>query len=86
MTRQTRAIVAGVLACLLMLALAIGGSYGLALVAIRQGDHVWCPALRQLTSRPVPYPADPAANPSRVESYRLYRQFLAIRDGLGCGA
>lgn len=86
MTRQTRAVVAGVLACVLILGGAIGGSYVLALTAINQRDHVWCPALRQLTSHPVRYPSDPAANPSRVESYRLYTQFVAIRDGLGCGS
>lgn len=84
MTRQTRAVVAGVLALTLTLVAAVGGSYALALYQINRVNHVWCPALRTLTAHAVPYPADPKANPSRVSAYRFYTEFVAIRDGLGC--
>jgi hypothetical protein len=47
-------------------------------------DHRWCTTLTLLTSQRVPKPADPAANPSREESYRLYSDFVKLRRDLGC--
>lgn len=36
-----------------------------------------CAALDLITKTPVAYPADPAANPSRVASYRFYEAVLS---------
>jgi hypothetical protein len=42
-----------------------------------------CAALNLLTARPVPKPADPAANPSRQTNYEFYTalKFWATSDG-----
>jgi hypothetical protein len=52
--------------------------------AIEQADHQWCTTLALLTARPVPRPADPASNPSRVQAYLYYSDFLQLRHKLGC--
>ena len=48
-----------------------------------QENHA-CQALELLTKTPVPYPADPAANPSRVTTYNFYHALLYWRDADGC--
>jgi hypothetical protein len=49
-----------------------------------QSQRNWCSALQVLTATPVPYPAAPAANPSRVQAYRLYEDFTLIERQFGC--
>lgn len=61
------------------------GSYWLSVSQIARSQHDWCQTLDLLTSRPVPRPADPAANPSREQTYILYSDFLDLRHRLGCG-
>lgn len=51
---------------------------------VRNDDHQWCSALDVLTAHKLPYPADPKANPSRVESYQLQQDFLRIGRRFGC--
>jgi hypothetical protein len=51
---------------------------------IQHSQDQWCDTLRLLTSKPVPRPADPAANPSRVNSYQFYVNLLALRHRFGC--
>jgi hypothetical protein len=48
-----------------------------------QESHA-CQALVLLTSHPVPYPANPAANPSRVTTYEFYKDLLYWRSADGC--
>ena len=67
--------------------LIIGGSG----YAIWHGNHTisannqdWCTALKILTKTPVPYPANPAQNPSRVFAYNLYTSFRDIEGKFGC--
>ena len=52
---------------------------------IQADDHRWCSTLDLLTSHPAAKPADPKANPSRVQAYQLYTDFLNRRHSLGCG-
>jgi hypothetical protein len=52
--------------------------------AVSYSDSQWCETLKLLTARPVPYPQDPAANPSRVQSYDFYESFLNIRTRFRC--
>jgi hypothetical protein len=52
--------------------------------AVAYSDSQWCETLDLLTSHPVPYPADPAANPSRVQSYDYYESFLHVKGKFGC--
>jgi hypothetical protein len=79
-----KAIAAALLAVLLLLA-AIGGSYALGAHALRQSQHQWCAALHTLTLHPVPRPADPAANPSRVQSWEFFDVELpALKHNFGC--
>src|SRR6185437_8577040 len=51
---------------------------------IRADDQKWCAAMTLLTERPVPKPADPAANPSREQTYRFYMTFVELKHSLGC--
>ena len=51
---------------------------------ITNDDHKWCSAMTLLTERPVPKPADPAANPSREQTYRFYMTFVELKHSLGC--
>ena len=43
-----------------------------------------CSSLELLTSKPVPKPADPAANPSRETTYQFYVALLAWEHSDGC--
>lgn len=47
-------------------------------------NRQWCDTLALLTSKPVPKPSDPAANPSRMQAYTLYADFVTLRHRLGC--
>lgn len=51
---------------------------------IDQNNSQWCDTLRLLTSHPVPKPANPSANPSRVADYQLYQDFLILKHRFGC--
>jgi hypothetical protein len=51
---------------------------------VNAGNHTWCQTLDLLTAQPVARPADPAANPSRVQAYRYYVTFYDQRRRLGC--
>lgn len=62
----------------------IGASLYLSARAIGDAQRKWCDTLTLLTSRPVARPADPAANPSRAGQYRLYVDFVQLRDEFGC--
>jgi hypothetical protein len=52
---------------------------------VRDSDRQWCSTLTLLTSRPVPKPAEPKANPSREQAFVLYSDFVQLRHRLGCG-
>jgi hypothetical protein len=47
-------------------------------------DHRWCTTVELLTTPVVGPPADPAANPSRVATYKLYLDFVALKKAFGC--
>ena len=71
---------------LFVLSLLVGvTSVAFTLTLVNQSNHRWCDTLVLLTARPVPKPADPAANPSREQSYVLYSDFVRLRRNLGCG-
>jgi len=46
--------------------------------------HHACEALEVLTSTPVHAPANPSANPSRVQVYHLYEGLIYWEDADGC--
>jgi hypothetical protein len=52
--------------------------------ALDANNQQWCYALTDLTRTPVPKPADPAKNPSREFSYRLYTDFTVLEKKFGC--
>jgi hypothetical protein len=68
----------------LWLLAAVGGSYWLGLQAIGQSQHNWCGALTLLTKQPVPRPSDPAANPSRENTYLFYVHLKQLERKFGC--
>jgi hypothetical protein len=51
---------------------------------VNGNNRQWCDTLTLLTSKPVPKPADPSANPSRMEGYTLYEDFAVLRRRFGC--
>jgi len=71
----------------LLFALVAGGA-ALAIwqahAAVAASNRQWCATITLLTRRPVPRPADPAANPSRQNAYVLYRDFVMLGQRFGC--
>lgn len=65
--------------------LAIAGTYLFVYYQIDLSQHHWCDALDTLTQNKVAYPVNPSANPSRVEAYNLYTEFVKIKGDFGCG-
>jgi hypothetical protein len=53
--------------------------------AVQKDDKRWCATVDLFTLTPVAYPADPAANPSRVASYKLYMDFVSLKKEFSCG-
>lgn len=51
---------------------------------IAGNNRQWCDTLTLLTSKPVPRPTDPQANPSRMQTYTLYADFVTLRRHFGC--
>lgn len=84
MSRATRFAWMAVTLCACV---AIAMSVGFFLVRwqIEHSQAQWCDTLRLLTSRPVPKPPDPVANPSREDSYLFYMNLLDLRHRFGCG-
>ena len=68
----------------LLLAFGLVTEYALTLHVLSDSQQQWCTTLDLLTKDKVPYPSDPKANPSRVEAYILYKDFVSIRDEFGC--
>jgi hypothetical protein len=64
--------------------LAVGAPVGIAIWYTQQEVQHECQALRDLTAKAVPYPADPAANPSRVATYNFYVALLTWERQDGC--
>lgn len=62
-----------------------GITVGFVLWQVSSSQHKWCDTISLLTAVPVPSPTDPANNPSREESYRLYQDFSSLKGRLGCG-
>jgi hypothetical protein len=52
--------------------------------AVATDDHRWCATMALLTGTPIQPPADPAANPSRVQDYKLYENFLTLKREFKC--
>jgi hypothetical protein len=70
----------------LMWAASIAGSYVLSLRALHDSQQALCPVLELITRRPVPRPANPSANPSRVNSYELYTDSRSAEHHYRCSA
>ena len=68
----------------LLIICGVAVEYALTLQVISRSQSQWCSTLDLLTKDKVPYPADPKANPSRVEAYVLYEDFIHIKDQFGC--
>lgn len=84
MTRTAWGIGAFVVAVMLVFA---GTAYSV--VWSQQHSHDadlrWCQVLVLLTGAREQPPADPAKNPSRVAQYKLYEDFVTLKDEFGCG-
>lgn len=68
----------------LVFAASILGSYWLGVHALDHSQAQWCDVLRLLTSHKVPRPRNPAANPSRENSYLFYADLVRLRGNFGC--
>ena len=77
------------LAIIVMALLIICGivlEYAITLHQISHSQEQWCDTLKLLTSDKIPYPSDPGKNPSRVETYDLYKDFTYLKSQFGCGS
>lgn len=79
MSQKLRAALATV-----FMALLFGANVGFTIYWNHVQELHACEALQLLTRTPVPYPADPAANPSRVTTYNFYEALLYWRNADGC--
>lgn len=79
-----KAVIGGLALVLVTLGGAVGGAYWLSLSAIHSSQQQWCTTLALLTSRPVPRPADPQANPSRQDAYLFYVHLATLERDFGC--
>jgi hypothetical protein len=64
--------------------LVAGACLWFATYQVSSSNRQWCDTLSLLTSKPVPKPDDPSANPSRMQTYTLYADFVALRRHFGC--
>lgn len=69
----------------LIVLLSIAAVYLFVFWQVDVSQHHWCETLTTLTQHPVPKPSDPANNPSRVEAYNLYEEFVGLKGEFGCG-
>jgi hypothetical protein len=53
-------------------------------VYVHYVDHEFCQVVTAATQTPVARPADPAANPSREQSWEWYERFVMLGHRLGC--
>jgi hypothetical protein len=65
--------------------LAVAGCYLLMVYQVNISQHHWCDALNTLTQNKIATPVNPAQNPSRVEAYNLYQEFIQLKGEFGCG-
>jgi hypothetical protein len=76
-----------IIACGTIFLLFVGaffGSYALSISALNTSQHDWCSSLSILTGHAVPKPANPAANPSRVQSYQFYVNLKTLERRYHC--
>jgi hypothetical protein len=83
MSHATRVAWIAMIVILAMLG-SIAGGYLLIRYQISHSQQQWCDTIKLLTGTPVPSPSDPAKNPSRVEAYRLYEDFVTLKTRFGC--
>lgn len=68
----------------ILFVLAVGVPIGLNIWYTNSVIRHECTALRDLTAKPVPYPANPAKNPSRVATYNFYIALKQWEHQDGC--
>jgi len=83
LSRATKLALSIVLAFMLITGAAIA-EYGLIEHVIHSSQSQWCDTLDLLTKQKIPYPADPAKNPSRLEAYDLYQDFTHLKAEFNC--
>ena len=52
--------------------------------AVGQSQQELCHIVDLVTANPVPYPANPKANPSRLQSYMFYEAFVTLGREYRC--
>lgn len=77
---EARALLIFIGAIALAILLCVGFSYW----QVHTSQHEWCHLLTTLTQTSIPKPANPAQNPSRVQSYNFYLELVKLRGEFGC--
>jgi len=62
----------------------IGASMLFTVSYVRSTEREFCQVVTAATATPVSRPADPAANPSREQSWEWYERFAQLGQRLGC--
>ena len=70
--------------CSVLIVLGLGLVIGAGIWYTRSQIQHECTALKDLTAKPVTYPANPKANPSRVATYNFYIALLNWERADGC--
>ena len=64
--------------------LLFGASILFTVTWVQHVNREFCQVVSGVTATPVSRPADPAANPSRVQAWELYERFVVLGQHLGC--
>lgn len=62
----------------------VGASMLFTVTYVQDTNREFCQVITAATQPPVAKPANPAANPSRVQAYQWYLRFAALGQRLGC--
>lgn len=65
---------------------AVGLAVGLSVHAVHESEQALCPAFELLTKHRERAPANPAKNPSRVQTYQWYLTALQLERKYHCAA
>lgn len=77
---EGRALLIFIGAVALAILLCVGFSYW----QVHTAQHDWCNLLTTLTHPAISKPANPAQNPSRLQTYNFYLELVKLRGEFGC--
>jgi hypothetical protein len=82
--RERKAYIILVVMCIFLSVIALFGGIYESDVIVKNNNLKFCRLLDSAVATPIPKPADPKSNPSRVHAYQGYERALKLDHDLGC--